>query len=402
MSSLDGILSALDDCRVLVVDDTAADATLAARILTRAGLADVTTLNDPRLVAETLDVLDPDLVLLDLRMPQMSGFEVLDVIRRFAAASYLPVIVVSVDDSAESLQKAFHTGASDYVQKPFNPTELALRVRTLLQNRLAYLELRRSRALLRARLHAFEPDLTDSGLTTDEVRQAIRGVIDSDTLRIAVQPVVDMRDGHRAGGEALSRFPDTTLGGPAGWFAAALEVDLLEELELHALRKTVDALPTQPPGSRLAVNLSPLALARSEDLLASADLPWDRLTLELTEHVPIEDYDALTRVLARLRDAGALVSVDDTGAGFASLRHILELSPDVIKIDIGIIRGVNADPSRQALVEMLVGFTERTGARLVAEGVETEEERDALLTLGVTYGQGRLFGWPELVTTPDE
>lgn len=110
----------------------------------------------------------------------------------------------------------------------------------------------------------------------------------------------------------------------------------------------------------------------------------------------MEDYAALNAALAPLRAQGAQIAVDDTGAGFASLRHILDLAPDVIKIDIGITRNVDSDPSRAAVVTMLVAFAERMGIRVVAEGVETEAERDTMLELGAVYGQGYLFGRPEI------
>lgn len=121
---------------------------------------------------------------------------------------------------------------------------------------------------------------------------------------------------------------------------------------------------------------------------AHQDVQWHRVTLELTEHLPIDDYATVKAILDPLRAAGALLSVDDTGAGIASLRHILELKPDVVKLDIGIVRGLVEDPSRQALVRMLVEFSEAIGARLVAEGVETEQQRDVLLGLGVVFAQG--------------
>lgn len=116
--------------------------------------------------------------------------------------------------------------------------------------------------------------------------------------------------------------------------------------------------------------------------------------LEITEHAQVDDYVALRHALAQLGD-DVRFAVDDAGAGFASLRHILELSPTHVKLDRGLVSRIQADPARQALVAGLVHFAERVGLRLIAEGVETKAERRTLLRLGVRTGQGYLFGRPK-------
>lgn len=391
---LGGLLSRVGDSTVLVVDDNQANTALVGKVLARAGLPGVVQVQDPTIVAGMLTDLDPDLVLLDLRMPVMDGFEVLEQVQRYAAGSYLPVVVITADDAQDSVARALAMGAHDFVRKPFDATELVLRVRNLLVNRSAYLELRRNRSWLKSRLGLFEPDLAridEGGGTRDAIRQAI----DEDLVRIAVQPIVDMRDGSVVGAEALARFPAEPFPHPGAWFAAALEVGLTPELEIACARKALALLRSRPEGTTLSVNFSPGTVMDGlpEQL---GEVPWDRIVIELTEHVPVEDYSVLNAALAPLRERGAQVAVDDTGAGFASLRHILDLAPDVIKIDIGITRGVDSDPSRAAIVTMLVSFAERMGVRVVAEGVETEAERDTMLELGAVYGQGYLFGRPEI------
>ncbi len=395
MNGIEHVLAGVSDSRVVVIDDNPANTELVRRILGRAGLPDVIEVQDPTLTQEVLRESDPDLVLLDLRMPGMSGFEVLEVIQREAAGTYLPVIVVTADDSSESVERALSLGAHDFLTKPFNATELVLRVRNLLINRNAYKELRRSRAWLRTRLGLFEPDFSQVARDHAEIRSIIRETIDHDRLRIAMQPIIDMRDGRVVGAEALSRFPDDQLGSTAGWFAAALEVDLVAELELAAARKAASVI--RAATGSVSLNFSPATIISHVDDLLNEDLPWGRIVIELTEHAPVEDYFSLNRALAPLREAGARIAVDDTGAGFASLRHILDLHPDVIKIDIGITRGVDVDPTRAAVAGMLLDFAEKMGLAVVAEGVETEGERDALLELGAVLGQGYLLGRPALV-----
>lgn len=390
-------LEQVSDARVLVVDDNPANTALVKRILGRAGLWDVIEVQDPTEVQALLAEGDLDLVLLDLRMPVMDGFEVLDVIRHQAIGAYLPVIVITADDSHESVERALAGGAHDFLSKPFNAAELVLRVRNLLLNRYAYQELRRSRAWLRSRLDLFEPDLAKVHADPHQIRQLIQRTIDAEDFRIAIQPVVDMRDGSLFGGEALARFPDGVLGNPGAWFAAALEVGMVVELELATVRRALTQVSTRPAGTSLSLNFSPATVLAGLESALGPDVPWDRIVVELTEHTPVDDYEALARALAPLREAGARVAVDDTGAGFASLRHILDLHPDIIKIDIGITRGVDIDPSRAALARMLVQFASEVGITVVAEGVETEGERQALLGLGAMLGQGYLLGRPEVV-----
>jgi EAL domain-containing protein (putative c-di-GMP-specific phosphodiesterase class I)/DNA-binding NarL/FixJ family response regulator len=398
VTSIEQALASVSDCSVLAIDDNPTNTELIKRILVRAGLSTVIELHDSSYAREALAEHDPDLVLLDLRMPGVDGFEVLQMIRRESGAGYLPVIVVTADDSRSSIEQALELGAHDFLTKPFNATELVFRVRNLLMSRNAYKELRRSRAWLRTRLDLFEPDLAPGQANPEAIRTTIRQVIEDDGIRIALQPVVDMRDGSLEGAEALSRFPDDSLGNPAGWFAAALAVDMVSELELAAAGRAVALVPSRPAGTSVSINFSPATLIQCSDELARLEAPWDRIVIELTEHSPVVDYALLNAALAPLRRLGARVAVDDTGAGFASLRHILEVHPDVIKIDIGITRGVDADPSRAAMAGMLLSFAASMGLTVVAEGVETEGERDTLLELGAVLGQGYLFGRPEIVT----
>jgi EAL domain-containing protein (putative c-di-GMP-specific phosphodiesterase class I) len=125
-----------------------------------------------------------------------------------------------------------------------------------------------------------------------------------------------------------------------------------------------------------------------------AGLPEGRVVLEITEHAPVDDYDHLTAALERLRRAGVSVAVDDAGAGFASLQHILRLRPDVIKLDITLVRDINRDPVKRALASSLVTFAGDIGSQITAEGIETPEELAALVDLGVPWGQGYYLGRP--------
>ena len=144
----------------------------------------------------------------------------------------------------------------------------------------------------------------------------------------------------------------------------------------------------------MALNVSPgtaMTAAFAEPL---ARLPVERVLLELSEHAPVEDYDALAAALAGPRSRGLRLAIDDVGAGFSSLRHIVLTSPEVIKLDRTLVHGVSADPVLRTLVRSLVEFGHGCGASVVAEGIESHTDAQTLLELEVDHGQGWHFGRP--------
>jgi EAL domain-containing protein (putative c-di-GMP-specific phosphodiesterase class I) len=212
--------------------------------------------------------------------------------------------------------------------------------------------------------------------------------------RVVVQPVVDLATGSEVAVEALTRFDDTTRS-PAQWFAVAASLGLGQELEVAA---AATALEQVADGARpVAINLSPgvILAGALDDVLAGVD-PHD-VVVEVTEHAPVDSYTALDRVLEPHRARGLRVAVDDVGAGYASMTHVVRMHPDIVKIDMSLVRGIDGDAVRQALVRALAAFGRQLRAVVVAEGVETEAERDTLVGLGVPQAQGFLFGVP---TTP--
>jgi EAL domain-containing protein (putative c-di-GMP-specific phosphodiesterase class I) len=233
----------------------------------------------------------------------------------------------------------------------------------------------------------------DEGLPAEE---EVRGILDTAAVRVALQPVISLPSGAVVGSEALSRFGGRI---PTDrWFKAASKYGYGDELERLCLGSALALLPTLPAHQFLAVNISPAALADEGvlALLEAADL--SRVVVEITEHEAVENY-ALTRlVLGRLRAAGARIAVDDTGAGFASLRHVLMLQPDVIKLDLSLTRDVDVDRRQQALVRAVTAFSAQVGATVLAEGVETQTQLDTLREIGVQLGQGWHLGVPVLVT----
>lgn len=230
--------------------------------------------------------------------------------------------------------------------------------------------------------------------------EQIRRVVAEGRIRSALQPIFDLEDGVIVGFEALARFPAEPALPTEMWFAEAEAAGLGLQLERAAAQAAVAHLPKLPDGTFLAVNASP-ALAVDRCFRESIRrLPHDRLVIEMTEHAAIDDYDSFDQRLLRRRMEGVRLAVDDTGAGFASLRHILRLRPDLIKLDISLIRGIDLDPLRQSLVTAVVSFAQSLTSTVVAEGIESDAELMKVRSLGVEWGQGFLLGMPELESRP--
>ena len=239
----------------------------------------------------------------------------------------------------------------------------------------------------------FIANVTWPGLANDiEADRRIRAVMDNHDYSPLFQPVVLLESGELTGVEALTRFHAVPYRSPDLWFAEAHRVGLGVELELAAAWRALALLPELPASVRLALNFGPDAIGdpRLMELIASSDP--DRLVIELTEHDAIESYPRLRASIMNLRQTGVKFALDDVGTGFSNLAHIINFAPDIIKLDIELVRGIDIDPVRGSLSRAMVNLAQETGAEVVAEGVEREEEREALLGVGVRMGQGFLFG----------
>lgn len=229
-------------------------------------------------------------------------------------------------------------------------------------------------------------------------RSALQGVIEARAFIPFFQPIVDLWDGSVVGHEALTRFADGRP--PNIVFGEAARAGLGIDLETACLHASIAASERLSQNSYLSLNTSPeLVLSgQLDEILTTVRRP---IVLEITEHVEIDDYAGLRREL-QLLGSSVRLAVDDAGAGYASFRHILELAPDFVKIDLDLVRGVDAEPARQALIAGMGYFAVKRKLRLVAEGIETRKELDALQALAVPYGQGYLLGRPRDGTAAGE
>jgi len=246
-----------------------------------------------------------------------------------------------------------------------------------------------------ADLTAFEigRDL-DAAKTAKEKETRIRTAIEENQITMVYQPIWKLEGQRPVGFECLARFSAMPQRSPDKWFKEADESGLGTLLELTAIRLALSNLAVFPADIYIAVNASPTTVLSGEFLDAMNEMPVERLVLEITEHAHVEDYNCLLRAIEPLRARGVRLAVDDAGAGYSSLQHILQLQPDLIKLDMGLTRSIDLDPARRALASALVAFARDTGSHIIAEGVETASELSALRSIGVEKAQGYFLGRP--------
>jgi len=220
----------------------------------------------------------------------------------------------------------------------------------------------------------------------------LRRIIARRQFTVLLQPIVRLDGGRVVAMEALTRFADGVL--PEVRFAEAARLGMGAALERATAAAAIEAAASLPAHVALSVNISPDVLEHDAELAEIIGRAKRLMIVELTEHERIDDYDAVRAAFGRLGPTARL-AVDDAGSGYASLRHILRLQPAYVKLDMEWVRGIADDPIRRSLVSGLAYFAAETGCVLIAEGVETEDECNALIELDVRLGQGFLFGRPE-------
>jgi EAL domain-containing protein (putative c-di-GMP-specific phosphodiesterase class I)/AmiR/NasT family two-component response regulator len=389
------VLSRFDDARIVVIDGSADEADFLESLLQRAGVRHVYPMTEPRELLERFNRIDPDLIVLDLHIPGVDGLAALDKIVRRAAGTFVPVLVLTAGTNPDAHRRALSIGARYCLTKPLRHIDVLLRIGNLLDIRHLHQQLRRVNTSLAAeldrkrRLENEDPEVRQA--KCDLVLAALAG----QSFQMVFQPVVDLVNEVTLGHEALARFDFDPPRSPNEWFADAADVGLGYALELAAVSRALDVLPRLPPSGFLSINVSAETLLHP-NLLAMVDADVaPRLVLELTELAPVEDYGPVLDAVSQLRARGARLAVADTGAGFASMRHIAALDPDIIQLDMSLVRGINDDPARRALAGATVAYAADIGVHLLAKGVESPAELRTLKDLGVRWAQGYLLGQPE-------
>jgi EAL domain-containing protein (putative c-di-GMP-specific phosphodiesterase class I)/CheY-like chemotaxis protein len=382
---------------MLAEDDPRVRDALAALIGEEATLELVAAVADADEAVVAAEREHPDVALVDVRMPGGGGRTAARGITRRSPGT--SVLALSAYEDRDSVLEMLEAGAVGYLIKGSPAERILESIKGAAEGKGTLSEevtgdvidaLVEQRASLRV-----DEDRARAS------RKRIQHVCENPAaLSMVFQPICALEDHHIVGVEELARFAGPPRQGPDRWFAEAAEVGLAEELELTAVRAALVQLPDLPPTLDLSLNVSPAVAAGPGFRQLLETVPADRIVVEITEHARIDDYEELGAGLSKLRELGARVAVDDAGAGFASLRHILWLDPQFIKLDRTLIDEIATDRSRQALAAGLISFAEKTGATIVAEGIEREDQLEMLLTLGVGYGQGYFLARPAPLPLP--
>jgi EAL domain-containing protein (putative c-di-GMP-specific phosphodiesterase class I) len=371
--------------RILLADDDADLLRAISRTLERAG-HEVVRLPDGQHACEHIATLDPrdvDVVLTDISMPGCDGLEVMRAAHKLDPD--LPVLFMTGMPTVETAVQALEFGAYRYLLKPVDPD-------VLLQAVAQAVEMRHSvRALL--------PD-TRPGLSppSSRVRAELSGRFESalQHLWMAFQPIACWSEKRVDAYEALVRTDEPSLARPDHFFNAAEQLHRVQELGRRIRRAVADAALHAPPDAHLFVNLHASDLQDDELYDASAPLAplAPRIVFEITERASLEKIKDMPERMAALRARGYRIAVDDLGAGYAGLSSLANLQPEVVKLDMSLVRDVDQQPIKQRLVASLQTLGGPLGIRVIAEGVETVAERETLVNIGCDLFQGYLFARP--------
>ena len=238
-----------------------------------------------------------------------------------------------------------------------------------------------------------EADLQSQQQAHDLVGQ-VQSVLNGTAVSLVYQPVFDLKQAQVIGFEALARITTTPMRSPDAWFADAAAVGLDVALEMKVIEQALASFTSLPEGVYVGFNVSPNIVLNGQLEHAFQSVPLERIVLEINEHVSIREYDEITKALRPLRNEGLRISVDDSGAGLSSFRHILSLRPNIVKIPMSLTRNIDTDAARRALAAALIQFASENGSEVIAEGVESAAELKTLRLLGVTRAQGYFLGRP--------
>ncbi len=369
--------------RVLVADDDPDVRELLARGLRAVGY-EVVHARDGREAVELLDRESVDAIVTDIAMPEMSGIQLLRSIRSRNAD--VPVVLVTGSPDLETAMQAVKLGALVYLTKPVDLDELRrVLARAVRLGRIARLK-QEALALVGA-----------GGLGGADLL-ALEASFDRalETLWIAYQPIVRAADGSLYGYEALMRSGEPSLPHPGALLDAAERLDRVTELGRAIRKQAVQPLLGVPDDVLLFINLHSRDLL--DETLLSAESPLHsvagRVVLEITERAALDEVKDARERVAKLREQGFRIAVDDLGAGYAGLTSFVTLEPELVKLDMTLVRDIDQHSLKQSLVRAVTLLCKELGLLVVAEGVETVAERDCVVSCGCDLVQGYLIAKP--------
>jgi EAL domain-containing protein (putative c-di-GMP-specific phosphodiesterase class I) len=369
--------------RVLLVDDEPAVLHTYGLVLTRHG-ALVETASNGRVAVERVKSATFDVIISDISMPEMTGLDLLKTVR--AHDLDVPVILMTGAPDVTSAMRAVEYGAFRFLSKPVSGAELWDTV----------LRASRLHALARAKHQALDLPGSDGGRLGERAALEVRFSGGLHMMWMAFQPIVGWNERRVFAYEALLRSDEPLMKSPGDILDAAERLGRLHELGRAVRSHVAAAAHAAPEGAELFVNLHSADLNDGE--LYSPDAPLSkiaaRVVLEVTERASLHGVKDITASVAKLKALGFRIAIDDLGAGYAGLTSFTQLEPEVAKLDMSLVRGIDSDVRRRSIVRSMKKLCDDLGMGVISEGVETTAERDTLAELGCDLLQGYLFAKP--------
>jgi EAL domain-containing protein (putative c-di-GMP-specific phosphodiesterase class I)/CheY-like chemotaxis protein len=368
---------------ILVADDDRVLLRAYARVLSTNGYR-VETVADGQSALEAFQKRRFDLILSDIDMPGLSGIELLEAVR--AHDLDVPVVLVTGTPEVDSTIRAIEHGALRYLVKPVETAALVKVAGDAVRlHRIA--KAKRQALTLLGGVHLVGDH---AGLVASFGRAL-------DAHYVAYQPIISWSERRVAAYEVLLRSREATLPNPGAMLDAAERLGRVQELGRSVRKMAAERARTLDSGTLLFVNLHPTELADPELLSPNAPLSAlaERVVLEVTERASLDQVRDLRERLVVLRRLGYRIALDDLGAGYAGLSSFALLEPEFVKLDMTLTRNLGNDGTKQTLVRTMASMCQELGMRVVAEGIETEAERDELERAGCDLMQGFLFAEPE-------
>lgn len=373
------------DTEVLVVDDEELLRRLIKRALEAAGMQVETAASGEQALAILRRGKRFDTIVSDLMMPGMDGMQLLREIRQIDLE--VPLIFLTGNPSLATAMEAMELGGYRYLAKPAENERLVAVVRdAAAHHRLSMLK-RKALEVCEAGGWLIE-ELDDLGGRFERALER---------LWVAYQPIISWSSQSVFGYEALVRSSDPDLSTPGKLLDAAERLGRVQELGERVRNAVAEGALSAPPGALVFVNLHALDLTCEHLYSVHAPLAQHarRVVLEVTERTALHRVDHLQHRIAQLRELGYRIAVDDLGASHAGLSSFRQIGPDMVKLDISLVRDIDGSASKTNLVKSMIGLcSQDLGMRVVCEGVETEQERDTLLGVGADLMQGFLLGMP--------
>ncbi len=360
---------------ILLVDDDQAVTQMLAMLLQTRGY-DVSIARSGEEALQSKKLLNINLILLDLVLPDQEGYDVCRKLKENKETNHIPIIVLSGKVNAQNKVEILHVGADDYLTKPFEYEELVARIEAVLRRSSNFSQ--------------------QSGVAKNEdsMLQELRRIIKEEQIVPYYQPIFHLKEHKLLGLEVLCRpKTDSILSNPEVLFKTAIEFGAYQDLELLSWKKALEYASRCSLKEQLFLNCNPYLVEGSKfnmlrSLFETSGIKIENVCLEITERSAIIDYKTFYERLARFREHGFRFAVDDVGGGYASLESIVETRPEVVKIDRHIVNQISQDNFKRSIVKFIVSFCKENNILCIAEGIETKEDLDIIIELGVDAVQG--------------